>query len=84
MARRSRVLPLRPSKKVETRKVSDAARLKLEKGLAAFDAVISQANVAADQFVRVVMETEDCDPEEGWRLRREKMQWEKHPVPVDA
>lgn len=85
MARRkNKVLPLRPGKQVEVRKVSDAERLMLEKGLAAFDAVVAQANVAANEFVRAVMVTAKCNPEEGWMFRRDKMQWEKHPVPTDA
>jgi hypothetical protein len=91
MARKSKVLPFpkqqpQPSSKkpLATRKVSDYERLLLDRGFAALDAVIAQTNVAADQFVRSVMISAKCNPEDGWMFNRQKMQWEKYPVANDA
>lgn len=69
---------------VQHRALSDGERLRIEKFLSAQDAVIQQANVAADLFVRAIMEHAQLDPEDGWRLNRDKLRWEKYPVPVDA
>jgi hypothetical protein len=89
MARKGRKVLRFPSqqssrKPVVTRKVSDRERLILEPGIAALDAVVQQANVAFEVFVRSVMITAKCNPEEGWMFNRVKMQWEKHAVPKNA
>lgn len=84
--RRPNVLPIRPGapRPVTTRPLTDKERLSVEKFLAAQDAVIQNANVAADAFLRVVMREAGMDADDGWMFNRQKMRWEKHPVPADA
>lgn len=82
--RRSNVLPIRPSRAITTQPLTDAQRLVIEKFLAAQDSVIAQANAAADVFIRLLMREGELDPDQGWMFNRQKMRWEKHPVPADA
>lgn len=81
-----KVLPIRgaSNKPLSTRNLSDSERLAVEKGLAALDAIVGQASVAANELVLSVMRNSEMFPEDGWMFNRQKMRWEKYPVPADA
>ena len=72
------------SNTVEHRALSDQERLLIERFLSSQDAVVAQANAAAEQFIRAMLLHGEMNPEDGWKFNRDKMRWEKHPVPVNA